>query len=353
MVSAIAGLPRNRFYNYVNEKTRGHITIVSLERPEGPIAIKRFNPKKGGTEDTAEISHISSNMLWRLANNLVPGTPVNVDRVFGGSYNTRSVLEALLAHTPQIYTCLPGRIEVVNSGKTEVKRGHKHIVWLPDRPHENGVMKAVDTDMIISELPPAFVVYDDALDIPPALQESAVDIETQRRHTQIQICLIKIGAQLGFRTWVASNDRGIIYQEQRIGEMPSVIGSLSQESMLRSYSEATEAAKLIDVLWFKNGTCMPAVMEIEHSTGVTSGLTRMKKFYDKIPKYQDVRWAIVAPDEIRDKVLTEANNSIFKPLDVRFFPYSAVEELYYLCSRRKISGIDPVFLDSFMEKCVN
>lgn len=48
--------------------------------------------------------------------------------------------------------------------------------------------------------------------------------------------------------------------------------------MLASYEEARVAANLIDCIWFKNGKLMPAVMEVEQSTGVTSGLTRMKNF---------------------------------------------------------------------------
>ena len=206
--------------------------------------------------------------------------------------------------------------------------------------------------MIISELPTTNIVYD-GLGIPDALALPGMDIEVQRRHAQIQIALIKIGQQLGLRTWIAQNDRGITYQEKRLGEMSGVISTLESEKMLQAYSDGVQAAKLIDVLWFRNGTCMPAVMEIEHSTGVTSGLTRMKNFYDRIPRFQDVRWVIVAPDEIRDKVFIEANKPQFHDLDVKFFPYSAVEELYHLCDRRKIAGVSDRFLDSFMEKCLN
>jgi type II restriction enzyme len=353
LVRAIAELPRNRIYNYVNVATPTQIVIHNVETPEGPIYIKRFNPNKGETEREAEVETISSNMIWRIANNLIEGTPINFDRVLGASYNTRSVLEALLAHTPQFYTCLPGRIETISPGRTEVKPGHKHLVWRPDQPHERGVIKAVDVDVIISELPVASVVYSEALGIPEGIAGGGIDIETQRRHAQIQIALIKIGEQLGFRTWIAQNDRGITYQNARLGEMSSVISSLDEERILQSFSDGIEAAKLIDVLWFRNGRFMPAVMEIEHSTGVTSGLTRMKNFYDRIPRFQDVRWVIVAPDELRDKVITEASKPLFRDLNAQFFPYSAVEELYYLCDKRKIKGVSDTFLDSFMEKCIH
>lgn len=42
------------------------------------------------------------------------------------------------------------------------------------------------------------------------------------------------------------------------------------------YSNAAKAALLIDVVWFRNARFTPAVIEIEHTTGVTSGLTRMQ-----------------------------------------------------------------------------
>ena len=89
---------------------------------------------------------------------------------------------------------------------------------------------------------------------------------------------------------------------------------------------------------------MPAVFEVEHSTCVTSGLTRMKHFRDQIPPIE-TRWVIVAPDEDRHKVYTEANKEQFKDMNVRFFPYSSVEELYSLCQRRKVSGVNDEFSD--------
>jgi type II restriction enzyme len=63
---------------------------------------------------------------------------------------------------------------------------------------------------------------------------------------------------------------------------------------------------------------MPAVFEVEHSTGVTSGLTRMKHFRDQIPPI-DTRWVIVAPDENRNKVYAEANKEQFRDMNVHFF----------------------------------
>ena len=96
---------------------------------------------------------------------------------------------------------------------------------------------------------------------------------------------------------------------------------------------------------------MPAVMEVEHTTGVKSGLTRMLNFSRKLPKFE-TRYVIVAPDDDRDKVIRYANEDSFRELDARFFAYSAVEELYAICQRRHIHGIKQEFLDCYMEKIV-
>ena len=124
--------------------------------------------------------------------------------------------------------------------------------------------------------------------------------------------------------------------------------SLKDEKLMSAYDDAIRAALMIDCIWFKNGKLMPAVMEVEHSTGVTSGLSRMKNFKDKFPPFP-TRYVIVAPDEDRDKVVKEANKPQFNDLNTRFFPYSAVEELYALCQKRKLKGVTEEFLDCYME----
>lgn len=349
LVSFINQLPKNQDYNYINERTKGLIRITRVELPGGPIYIKRWNPSKGGTSDTAREESISSEMVWRVANAIFEGQPINLDRVLGGSYNTRSVLESLIAHTPQFYYCYPGRIFDI-AGESTVERGHKHIVWLPSEPHANGVLALKDTEVAISEIPTSAAVYE-SLTIPDTVDLSGMDIDIARRHTQIQVAIYLIGLQLGFRTWIAQNDKGILYQDKPLIELDGVVKSLQNENLVSPYEGAVSAGLYIDCIWFKNGRLMPAVMDVEHTTGVTSGLTRMLNFYNKIPPIK-TRYVIVAPDEDRDHVIHEANKDIFKELDVRYFPYSAVEELYVICQRRKLRGITEEFLDCYMEPIV-
>jgi type II restriction enzyme len=349
LVSSIRQLPKNRDYNYINPSTKGLIRAIFFVSPEGPIGIKRWNPSKGGDFGSAKVESISSEMIWRVANSISENIPINIDRILGASYNTRSVFESLLAHTPQFYYCYPGRIQDI-AGYTKIEHGHKHLLWLPSEPHQNGVLVEKQTSVAISEIPVASVAYDH-LQLPDTLVMGDMDIDAVRRHTQIQIALYLIGLQLGFRTWIAQNDKGIIYNEKPLIEQNGIVKSLRDENLIYPYSGATEAGLYIDCIWFKNGLHMPAVMEVEHTTGVTSGLTRMLNFQSKLPLLQ-TRYVIVAPDEDRQHVIAEASKDIFKSLHTQYFPYSAVEELFYLCERRKLHGVSEEFLECFMEKVV-
>ncbi len=347
LVRFINQLNKSEVYHYVNPRTKGIIKIDGIDLPEGPIRIKRWNPSKGETEKQKSVETISTEMIWRVANSFAQNQPINLDRILGGSYNTRSVFESLLAHTPEFYYCYPGRIEN-KGGQITIKKGHKHIIWKPEKPHRLGVLEEVQTEIVISEMPALDAFYDSLILPDTSIDKEEIDIDIQRRHAQIQIALYFIGKQLNFRTWIAQNDKGILYQNKRIGEYDGVIDSLKNVKLMTAHDEAVQAALLIDCIWFKNGKLMPAVMEVEHSTGVTSGLSRMKNFKDKFPPFP-TRYVIVAPDEDRDKVIKEANKPQFKDLDTKYFTYSAVEELYVLCQRRKIKGVTEEFLDCYME----
>ena len=324
--------------------------VVSAVLPEGPITIERYNPGKGEKAAEAKRQTMSAQMLWRVANSLEPGIPVNFDRILGASYNTRSALEALLAHTPEFSWCKPGRIEIINSS-SEIKPGHKHLVWLPDQPHELGKLKQYKSDIVISELPSNSVVYE-ALNM-GVKPNTEMDIDVERRHLQVQVALILVGQQLGYRTWIARNDRGFKYGNRKIGELDGVVVRLDDEKLLMAYGDAVKAALQIDCIWFRNSHFMPAVIEVEHSTGVTSGLTRMKNLQSHAPHIQ-TRWVIVAPDEDREKVMREANKPDFRSLNAQFFPYSSVDELFSLVQRRKLTktAINDDFLNCFFESCL-
>lgn len=352
LIRAIYSLPRNRNYNYINPSNTGLIHIENVNLPAGPIQIRRWNPTKGQNYTSTRVESISSEMIWRVANAINMGDPINLDRVLGASYNTRSVLETLLALTPEFYYCYPGRVADID-GQSTIEHGHKHLIWLPDEPHQAGVLTEKEVpNMAISEIPLQTVTYDNLILPENMALGSDMDIEVIRRHTQIQIALYLIGLQLGYRTWIAQNDKGIIYKDKPLIDQQGIIPSLGSE-VISAFPGAEQSARFIDCIWFQNRRFMPAVMEVEHTTGITSGLTRMKGLQDAIPSFQ-TRYVIVAPDDDRQKVVDEANRTQFLSLDTRYFSYSSVEELYYICTHRNLHGVNQEFLDCYMEKvCIN
>lgn len=243
---------------------------------------------------------------------------------------------------------------MVDSSST-IQAGHKHLVYLPSNLHPNGVLGYQEVDQVISEIPGTSAIYEAVSFSESPIVPLELDFEIKRRHLQIQIALVKIGEQLGFRTWIARNDQGFKYGDISVGELPGVVNSLDGERLISSFDQAVNAAMHIDCIWFRNGRFMPAVMEVEHSTGITSGLTRMLGLYQLIPPMSNTRWVIVAPDEDREKLMKEACRQQFRQLNTHYFPYSAVDELYALCQRRKLNNraVNEEFLDCYMESCID
>ena len=189
LVRAVSALPRNRNYNYINPKTHALIHIENVDFPAGPIQIRRWNPDRQETYVNARTESISSEMIWRVANAVNPGEPVNLDRILGASYNTRSVLETLMALTPEFYYCYPGRIKDID-GRSSIEHGHKHLIWLPNEPHKQGVLEEKQVpNMAVSEIPSKSVTYDNLM-LPDTMTVGGdMDIDVVRRHTNTD-CLV-------------------------------------------------------------------------------------------------------------------------------------------------------------------
>lgn len=355
LVRQLKRLPLDRQYSYTDEDSPKIIVIKRVDAPDGPIIFRRFNPeaKPNGREKRsfaeADDTRIGVDMLERLAAVVRPDFPIDVDRIFGASYNTRSVLEALLAHTPQFYMCRPGRIHPITN---KIVSGHKCLLYSPGDPHELGEVVWKNVDRTIHEQSLEF--QSDSV-VPASLGRPDIGDEELRRHAQIQVFLVQIGEAFGYQSWIARNDHGIKFQGHSILQYASVVSDLSKSHQLTAHPKAVDRADLIDCIWLSDNRKIPipAVFEVEHSTGVDSGLSRMKKFYDEVPAYRGMHFVIVAPDDLRDKVVRLANEEMYTDLDVRFLSYSAVEEMMYLVQRRNLqpSAITSGFLECFSDVC--
>lgn len=348
MVNLLSALPKGSVYPYINASTHTVVAIDSIVQPCGPVFIKRWDPSKGETRTAAEPLSISMAMMNRVANAVTAGTPINIDRLLGASYNTRSALETLLCHTPPFYYCYPGRIELIQ-GKTKIKAGHKHVIYLPEAPHEPGVLSQKELEHLeINEIPSKNVVYN-ALELPSSTVKSGkVDTDEDRIHSQMQMAIYEIGCSFSLKTFIAQNDTGIRYKGKMLSEHENIVTKLSEIPTIGAFDGAADAGKLIDAIWLGNKS-IPAVFEVEQSTGVTSGLTRMSNFKKTLPEYRGMRYIIVAPDEYREKVTREINKPEFAHLHAYYLPYSAVSELLGLCQERTLKGITEEFIETYLD----
>jgi type II restriction enzyme len=344
LVNEIDKLNRNHIYEYLSG--RSWLKITEVEKPEGPISFD--NVESDGSQKRS--GSISREQLARMAFvcSTRPNFPLHIDRIFSAGGNTRSALETLLAYTPNFFMCHPKRVDVY-SGKTLTNL--KHIMWCPGDQHPLGEWCEKDYDVVIEAVD--LGVDFGRITITQANLGTEFDtIEAKTMHTQMQIALLEIGNALNFQTWIAKNDRSISVRETTLGQLEGVVQSLDDVSILHQKSIKDKAA-LIDCIWFaENGRQIPAIVEIEHSTGVTSGLTRMSKLHETMGAISPT-YTVVAPDQLRSKVVSEANDKLFRALRTRFMPYSTVRELYGLVQRYPLTGVvDYRFVRAFMEQIV-
>jgi len=155
-------------------------------------------------------------------------------------------------------------------------------------------------------------------------EEFATSEEAVNQHTKMQWLLTKIGLLEGHDVWVASGDRGKVYQGDRLGdlclsELPHFAGP-----------GVMDIAQYIDVIWFKQGTASPVkFFEIEHSTSIYSGLLRIN---DVIIDYPLPAAVIVAPVERKSHFEKQVGRRTFNVSGLaevcRFMAYDEVEKLY-------------------------
>ena len=90
-------------------------------------------------------------------------------------------------------------------------------------------------------------------------------------HSEVQSWLRDLGHALGYRVWIAANDRGRLHNGRPLGE-----GCLDALPPVLTSAPGAEAVRLIDVLWLRTDSDrVAAAFEVEHSTSIYSGIVRM------------------------------------------------------------------------------
>lgn len=144
-------------------------------------------------------------------------------------------------------------------------------------------------------------------------------------HTEVQGWLRDLGIALGFRIWIASNDRGRSYSGGRLGDgclevlPPSIVACGAEDTI-----------KLIDVLWLESaGERVAAAFEVEHSTSIYSGIVRMLDLALGLPDHLAGAYFLVAPDDREEAVRAQFARPAFSrvaELDLRFLAYTELSQ---------------------------
>lgn len=191
--------------------------------------------------------------------------------------------------------------------------------------------------------------------IPDSISEEQEPSQVSHRepsdHQEIQFLLLKLGSDMGFNVWVARNDKGKEFNGKKFSEFKG----LKQELPLQFDEATNKTIELIDVLWLQ-GNAIVAAFEIESTTSIYSGLLRMADLIAMQPNL-NIPLYLVAPDERREKVMTEVNRPTFSRLSpplaemCSYISFSALRE-----NIKKVASIiryiKPEFLEEFSESCV-
>ncbi len=171
-----------------------------------------------------------------------------------------------------------------------------------------------------------------------------------REHTEIQWHLLNLGSDMGFDLWVARNDRNKSWDSKKFTDMPKLKSELPLQ-----FDEATNRTiELIDVLWLK-GNAIVAAFEVESTTSIYSGLLRMSDLVSMQPNLT-IPLYLVAPDDRRDKVMTEVNRPTFSKLSpplseiCRFVSFTTLKEQIKVVGHM-LRFIKPEFLEEISESC--
>lgn len=146
--------------------------------------------------------------------------------------------------------------------------------------------------------------------------------EDDRTHSEVQEWLRDLGHALGYRIWIAANDRGRLHNGVPLGK--NCLEHLPPEI---STAPGADAVRLIDVLWLEpDAPRVAAAFEVEHSTSIYSGIVRMLDLALSGGDIEDIAdLFLVAPDarekDVRAQIARPAFNRI-ADLKIAYLPYS-------------------------------
>lgn len=342
LVRHLATVPRDEGLRYVNPANDTEIIVRSVTLPYGPITYIRR--RKGKHARTCRLETISEDIIRRVAGQIQPHKAFSIDAILNGTGNNRSVFEAILAHAEHFFVCYPGK------HLNGVAERRKHLYWNPDQPHRLGVItEAKDILGVMAAPHQTFTLTSHT--------HPAGNFDSLRTHQQLQVKLFEIGAAMNWSVWIAENDHNIKLGRRKLSSHPSAIQHLSKIPILQAYPAAQKAARHLDVMFVRDDGFIPAIIEIEHSTGILPGLTRMNTFRHNMGGVYanggqgGTGFIICADDSKSAETRAKASSPQFSPLSPRFLPYTRVDLLWQLCRDNRQKAFNENVFGVFSDSC--
>jgi len=150
-------------------------------------------------------------------------------------------------------------------------------------------------------------------------------------HSAAIYALAKLGQAAGLQIWIGKKEQATGYNNESFADMCTV-----DFQHVNLPKELKDVIEQIDLLWFDNGIPIMA-FEVEHSTGVVTGLDRFENLLEAF-KYVKLKMFIVSPDEREDEVMKKVNRPSHKEIatQIRFIPYSTLSEKYEAVRKTKL-----------------
>lgn len=215
LLDLIDSLPKNQGYDYIIPGKNKAVLLQVNKRS------KTIDVEKMLEDGSRKSAGITLDSLSIIASAAIEGKPFSVDSIFNGSGSARSTWEALIANTTEFYWC-----------KVNKK---KHLVWLPEKPHDLGVISEIDSsdlpDVEIQYLEPSVCRYITQFDsellneddlvrlLKKAVKLAPKDALTLAIHdfairyaTHIDNC-----SQLAIKTWGNNSNSAVLSDGKKIG----------------------------------------------------------------------------------------------------------------------------------------
>ncbi len=152
---------------------------------------------------------------------------------------------------------------------------------------------------------------------PPEISVSAKEAKEITGHSEAEFVLLKLGQILGYDIY--SPDRNKDAYGQKLEDLISLdaIPQFTTPSLL-------DTIKNIDVIWFEDEFPV-CCFEVEHTTGVTTGLLRLFQ-----TSQLNTKLFVIAPADVLKKFETEMNKMPFRKMKSRYI-FRSYEDLINFC----------------------